>query len=84
MPRAKHIKTLEQTSVGANGFRLQHLIDKNLFEVIHSHHDGHKDKTDRTFFTNEHDAIKYYNTLMNETIETIPNREYYPLITKII
>ena len=48
MPRTRHIKTMEQTSIGANGFRLQLLLEKKLFEVCHSHHNGKSDVIDRT------------------------------------
>lgn len=87
MPRTRHIKTMEQTSIGANGFRLQYLYEKKLFEVCHSHHNGKSDVIDRTLFIEESDARKYLEQLMAETQERInqftpsPN---YPLITKII
>lgn len=87
MPRTRHITTLEQTSIGANGFRLQLLLEKKLFEVCHSHHNGKSDVIDRTLFIEESDARAYLDKLMAETQERInqftpsPN---YPLITKII
>lgn len=87
MPRAKHIKTMEQTSIGANGFRLQLLLEKKLYEVCHSHHNGKSDVIDRTLFIQESDARKYLEQLMAETQERInqftPSASY-PLITKII
>lgn len=87
MPRARHITTLEQTSIGANGFRLQLLLEKKLFEVCHSHHNGKSDVIDRTLFIEESDARAYLSQLMAETQERInqftPSLNY-PLITKII
>ena len=87
MPRTRHITTLEQTSIGANGFRLQYLYEKKLFEVCHSHHNGKSDVIDRTLFIEESDARKYLEQLMAETQERInqftPSTSY-PLITKII
>jgi hypothetical protein len=87
MPRTRHITTLEQTSIGANGFRLQYLYEKKLFEVCHSHHNGRSDVIDRTLFVKESDARKYLEQLMTETQERInqftPSASY-PLITKII
>lgn len=87
MPRPRHIKTLEQTSIGANGFRLQLNLDNHLFEVIHAYHNGKTDKVDRTPFVSEHDARKYLDQLMSETKERINEfkpQPSYPLITKII
>jgi hypothetical protein len=87
MPRTRHITTLEQTSIGANGFRLQYLYEKKLFEVCHSHHNGRADVIDRTLFVNESDARKYLDQLMAETQERINEfkvNESFPLITKII
>ena len=87
MPRTRHIKTIEQTSIGANGFRLQLLLEKKLFEVCHSHHNGRADVVDRTLFVKESDARKYLETLMAETQERINEfkvNESFPLITKII
>lgn len=87
MTRARHITTLEQTSIGANGFRLQLLLEKKLFEVCHSHHNGKSDVIDRTLFIEESDARAYLSQLMAETQERInqftPSTNY-PLITKII
>lgn len=87
MPRTRHIKTMEQTSIGANGFRLQLLLEKKLFEVCHSHHNGKSDVIDRTLFIEESDARAYLSQLMAETQERInqftPSTNY-PLITKII
>lgn len=87
MPRTRHIKTMEQTSIGANGFRLQLLLEKKLFEVCHSHHNGKSDVIDRTLFVNESDARAYLQQIMAETQERInqftPSLNY-PLITKII
>ena len=87
MPRTRHITTMEQTSIGANGFRLQYLYEKKLFEVCHSHHNGKSDVIDRTLFIEEHDARKYLDQLMTETQERINQftpSPSYPLITKII
>jgi hypothetical protein len=87
MPRTRHITTIEQTSIGANGFRLQLLLEKKLFEVCHSHHNGRADVIDRTLFVNEKDARAYLNQLMAETQERINEfkvNESFPLITKII
>ena len=87
MPRTRHITTLEQTSIGANGFRLQLLLEKKLFEVCHSHHNGRADVIDRTLFIEESDARKYLEQLMTETQERINQftpSPSYPLITKII
>jgi len=87
MPRTRHIKTIEQTSIGANGFRLQLLLEKKLFEVCHSHHNGRADVIDRTLFVKESDARKYLDKLMEETQERINEfkvNESFPLITKII
>jgi hypothetical protein len=87
MPRTRHITTLEQTSIGANGFRLQYLYEKKLYEVCHSHHNGRSDVIDRTLFVNEKDARKYLEQLMAETQERINQftpSPSYPLITKII
>ena len=87
MPRTRHITTLEQTSIGANGFRLQYLYEKKLFEVCHSHHNGKSDVIDRTLFIEESDARKYLDQLMTETQERINQfipSPSYPLITKII
>jgi hypothetical protein len=87
MPRTRHITTIEQTSIGANGFRLQYIFEKKLFEVCHSHHNGRADVIDRTLFVNEKDARKYLETLMSETQERINQftpSPSYPLITKII
>jgi hypothetical protein len=87
MPRTRHITTLEQTSIGANGFRLQYLYEKKLFEVCHSHHNGKSDVIDRTLFIEESDARAYLSQLMTETQERINQftpSPSYPLITKII
>ena len=87
MPRTRHITTLEQTSIGANGFRLQYLLEKKLYEVCHSHHNGKSDVIDRTLFIEESDARAYLSKLMAETQERINEfkvNESYPLITKII
>jgi hypothetical protein len=87
MPRTRHITTLEQTSIGPNGFRLQYLYEKKLFEVCHSHHNGKSDVIDRTLFVKESDARKYLDKLMAETQERINEfkvNESFPLITKII
>jgi hypothetical protein len=87
MGRPRHIKTIEQTSIGANGFRLQYLYEKKLFEVCHSHHNGKSDVIDRTLFIEESDARKYLEQLMTETQERINQftpSPSYPLITKII
>jgi hypothetical protein len=87
MPRTRHITTIEQTSIGANGFRLQYIYEKKLYEVCHSHHNGRSDVIDRTLFVNEKDARKYLETLMTETQERINEfkvNESFPLITKII
>lgn len=78
---------MEQTSIGANGFRLQLLLEKKLFEVCHSHHNGKSDVIDRTLFVNESDARAYLDKLMAETQERINQftpSPTYPLITKII
>jgi hypothetical protein len=87
MGRPRHITTIEQTSIGANGFRLQYLYEKKLYEVCHSHHNGRADVIDRTLFVKESDARKYLETLMEETQERINQftpSPSYPLITKII
>lgn len=87
MGRPRHIKTIEQTSIGANGFRLQYLYEKKLFEVCHSHHNGRADVIDRTLFVKESEARKYLEQLMTETQERINQftpSPSYPLITKII
>jgi hypothetical protein len=87
MPRARHITTIEQTSIGPNGFRLQYIFEKKLFEVCHSHHNGKSDVIDRTLFIEEHDARSYLSQLMAETQERINEfkvNESFPLITKII
>ena len=87
MPRTRHITTLEQTSIGANGFRLQYLYEKKLFEVCHSHHNGKSDVIDRTLFIEESDARAYLEQLMTETQDRINQfkvNESFPLITKII
>ena len=87
MPRTRHITTMEQTSIGANGFRLQLLLEKKLFEVCHSHHNGKSDVIDRTLFIEESDARAYLSQLMTETQERINQftpSPSYPLITKII
>jgi hypothetical protein len=87
MPRTRHITTIEQTSIGPNGFRLQYIFEKKLFEVCHSHHNGRSDVIDRTLFVKESDARKYLETLMAETQERINEfkvNESFPLITKII
>jgi hypothetical protein len=87
MPRTRHITTIEQTSIGPNGFRLQYIFEKKLFEVCHSHHNGKSDVIDRTLFVKESDARKYLETLMAETQERINEfkvNESFPLITKII
>jgi len=87
MGRPRNIKTIEQTSIGANGFRLQYLYEKKLFEVCHSHHNGRADVIDRTLFIEEKDARKYLEQLMTETQERINQftpSPSYPLITKII
>jgi len=87
MPRTRHITTIEQTSIGPNGFRLQYIFEKKLFEVCHSHHNGRADVIDRTLFVNEKDARAYLNQLMAETQERINEfkvNESFPLITKII
>lgn len=87
MPRPKHIRTIEQTSIGANGFRLQLNLDTKLFEVCHAHHNGKSDVIDRTYFIEEHDARKYFEQLVKETKERINEfkpQASYPLITKII
>jgi hypothetical protein len=87
MGRPRYIKTIEQTSIGANGFRLQYLYEKKLYEVCHSHHNGRADVIDRTLFVKESDARKYLETLMTETQERINQftpSPSYPLITKII
>jgi len=47
MGRPRHITTIEQTSIGANGFKLQYLYEKKLFEVCHSHNNGSADVIDR-------------------------------------
>ena len=87
MGRPRHIKTLEQTSIGANGFKLQYLYEKKVFEVCHAHNNGRSDVIDRTLFVKEKDARKYLETLMAETQERINEfkaNESFPLITKII
>ena len=87
MPRTRHITTMEQTSIGANGFRLQLLLEKKLYEVCHSHHNGKSDVIDRTLFIQESDARAYLSKLMAETQERINKftpSPSYPLITKII
>jgi hypothetical protein len=87
MPRPRHIKTIEQTSIGANGFRLQYLYEKKLYQVCHSHHNGRANVIDRTLFVKESDARAYLNQLMAETQERINEfkvNQSYPLITKII
>ena len=87
MPRPKHIRTIEQTSIGANGFRLQLNLDTKLFEVCHAHHNGKSDVVDRTHFIEEHDARRYLTQIMAETQERINEfkpQPSYPLITKII
>lgn len=87
MPRPKYIRTIEQTSIGANGFRLQYLINQKLFEVCHSHHNGKSDVTDRTLFVEESDARKYLEQLMTEIqkrINEFQPTQSFPLITKII
>jgi hypothetical protein len=87
MGRPRHIKTIEQTSIGANGFKLQYLYEKKLFEVYHAHNNGRADVIDRTLFVKESDARKYLDTLMAETQERInefKENQSFPLITKII
>jgi len=87
MGRPRHIKTIEQTSIGANGFKLQYLYEKKLFEVCHAHNNGRADVIDRTLFVKESDARKFLDKLMQETQERINEfkvNESFPLITKII
>jgi hypothetical protein len=87
MGRPRHIKTIEQTSIGANGFKLKYLYEKKLFEVCHAHNNGRADVIDRTLFVKESDARKYLDTLMAETQERINEfkvNKSFPLITKII
>jgi hypothetical protein len=87
MGRPRNITTLEQTSIGANGFKLQYLYEKKLFEVCHAHNNGRSDVIDRTLFVKESEARKYLETLMEETQEKINEfkaNESFPLITKII
>jgi len=87
MGRPRHITTIEQTSIGANGFKLQYLYEKKLFEVCHAHNNGSADVIDRTLFVKESEARKYLETLMAETQERINEfkvNESFPLITKII
>jgi len=87
MGRPRHITTIEQTSIGANGFKLQYLYEKKLFEVCHAHNNGKADVIDRTLFVKESDARKYLEKLMEETQERINEfkvNESFPLITKII
>lgn len=87
MPRAKHIFVHHQTSIGANGFKLQEKLDQRIFEVIHVYHNGRNDKKDVTPFTNKIDAETYYNQLTKEikfrVSETSPTI-HHQLITKII
>jgi hypothetical protein len=87
MGRPRHITTIEQTSIGANGFKLQYLYDKKLFEICHAHNNGRSDVIDRTLFVKESEARKYLDKLMEETQERINEfkvNESFPLITKII
>jgi hypothetical protein len=87
MGRPRHITTIEQTSIGANGFKLQYLYERKLFEVYHAHNNGGSDVIDRTLFVKESEARKYLETLMSETQERISEfkvNESFPLITKII
>jgi hypothetical protein len=87
MGRPRHIKTIEQTSIGPNGFKLQYLYEKKLFEVCHAHNNGRSDVIDRTLFVKESDARAYLSQLMTETQERINQftpSPSYPLITKII
>jgi len=87
MGRPRHITTLEQTSIGANGFKLQYLYERKLFEVCHAHNNGRADVIDKTLFVKESQARKYLETLMQETQERINQfkvNESFPLITKII
>jgi hypothetical protein len=87
MGRPRNIKTIEQTSIGANGFKLQYLYEQKLFEVYHAHNNGRSDVIDRTLFVKESEARKYLETLMEETQERIKEfkvNESFPLITKII
>jgi len=87
MGRPRHITTLEQTSIGANGFKLQYLYERKLFEVCHAHNNGRADVIDKTLFVKESQARKYLETLMQETQERINQfkvNESFTLITKII
>lgn len=87
MGRPRNITTLEQTSIGANGFKLQYLYERKLFEVYHAHNNGRSDVIDRTLFVKESEARKYLETLMEETQDRINEfkvNESFPLITKII
>ena len=87
MPRTRHITTLEQTSIGANGFRLQYWIKSDMYETCHAHFNGKKDVDERKFFTNETEAKRYYHVLVANAIEKqkeIDPQKSYPLITKII
>ena len=87
MGRPRNITTLEQTSIGANGFKLQYLYERKLYEVCHAHNNGRSDIIDRTLFVKESEARKYLDKLMAETQERISEfkvNESFPLITKII
>jgi hypothetical protein len=87
MGRPRHITTIEQTSIGANGFKLQYLYEKKLFEVCHAHNNGKADVIDRTLFVKESEARKYLDKLMEETQQRINEfkvNQSFPLITKII
>ena len=87
MARPKYIVVHHQTSIGANGFKLQKKLDQHIFEVIHVYHNGRNDKKDVTIFTNFTDAENYYNQLLAEVkikiSETSP-AIHHQLITKII
>jgi hypothetical protein len=87
MGRPRNITTLEQTSIGANGFKLQYLYERKLYEVCHAHNNGRSDIIDRTLFVKESEARKYLDKLMAETQDRINEfkvNESFPLITKII
>ena len=61
MPKRKGVYVHYQTSIGANGFRLQEkYIDRN-FEIVHLYHDGKFDKKDVVIKTDIEEAKNYYN-----------------------
>ena len=87
MGRPRNIKTLEQTSIGANGFRLQLLIEKELFEVCHAYHNGKADVVDRFYFLKEDEAKTKFHSLVALAIQKqneFEPQKSFPLITKTI